>query len=77
MTPNDPAATKVAEKNGPRHFVFHPNGKFVYLVNELSAALLAFSYDAARGTWQQIQQASALPEGVGGKALGGRHPSDA
>jgi 6-phosphogluconolactonase len=67
LTPNDPAATKVAEKNGPRHFVFHPNGKFVYLVNELSAALLVFSYDAAHGTLQQIQQASALPEGFGGK----------
>ena len=67
LTPNEPVATKVAEKNGPRHFVFHPNGKFVYLVNELSAALLVFSYDAARGTWQQIQQASALPDGFGGK----------
>jgi 6-phosphogluconolactonase len=63
LTPNDPAAIKVAEKNGPRHFVFHPNGRSVYLVNELSAALLAFSYDAARGTWQQIQQSTALPEG--------------
>jgi len=63
LTPNDPAAIKVAEKNGPRHFLFHPNGKFVYLINELSAALLVFSYDAAHGTWQQIQQASALPEG--------------
>jgi 6-phosphogluconolactonase len=67
LTPNDPAATKVAEKNGPRHFVFHPNGKFVYLINELSAALLVFSYDASQGTWQQIQQASAMPEGFGGK----------
>jgi 6-phosphogluconolactonase len=67
LTPNDPAAIKVAEKNGPRHFVFHPNGKYVYLVNELSAALLVFSYDAARGTWQQVAQASALPEGFGGK----------
>jgi 6-phosphogluconolactonase len=63
LTPNDPPAIKVAEKNGPRHCVFHPSGRFVYLVNELSAALLVFSYDAAHGTWQQIQQASALPEG--------------
>jgi 6-phosphogluconolactonase len=67
LTPNDPAAIKVAEKNGPRHFVFHPNGKFVYLVNELSANLLVFAYDAAHGTWQQIQQASALPHGFDGK----------
>jgi 6-phosphogluconolactonase len=67
VTPNDPAVVKVAEKNGPRHFVFHPNGKFVYLINELSAALLVFSYDAAHGTWQQVQQASALPDKFEGR----------
>ena len=67
VTPNDPAVIKVAEKNGPRHFVFHPNGKFVYLVGELSAALLVFSYDAAHGTWREIQQASALPDKFEGK----------
>jgi 6-phosphogluconolactonase len=67
LMPNDPAAIKVAEKNGPRHFVFHPNGRFVYLVNELSAAVLVFSYDNAMGTWQQIQQATALPQGFDGK----------
>jgi 6-phosphogluconolactonase len=72
LTPNEPAAIKVAEKNGPRHFVFHPNGKFVYLVNELSAALLVFAYDAAHGTWQQIQQASALPRGFDGKPFDGK-----
>jgi 6-phosphogluconolactonase len=67
LTPNDPPAIKVAEKNGPRHFVFHPNGKFVYLISELSAALLVFSYDAAHGTWQQVQQSSALPDKFEGK----------
>ncbi len=67
MAPNEPAAIRVAAKNGPRHFVFHPNGKFVYLVNELSAAVLVFSYDAAHGTWRDIQQASALPDKFEGK----------
>jgi 6-phosphogluconolactonase len=67
VTPNDPAATKVAEKNGPRHFVFHPSGKFVYLINEVSAALLVFSYDTAHGTWREVQQASALPDKFEGK----------
>ena len=67
LAPNQETVIKVAENNGPRHFVFHPGGKFVYLVNELSAALLVFSYDGARGTWHQIQQASALPPGFQGK----------
>jgi len=72
LAPNDAAVIKVAEKNGPRHFVFHPNGKFVYLVNELSANLLVFSYDATHGTWQQIQQASALPQGPDGRPFEGK-----
>jgi 6-phosphogluconolactonase len=67
VTPNDPPVVKVGEKNGPRHFVFHPNGRFVYLINELSAALLVFSYDAAHGAWREIQHASALPDKFEGK----------
>jgi len=51
---------------------FIPTAGSSYRRNELSAALLVFSYDAARGTWQQIQQASALPEGFGGKESGGK-----
>jgi len=67
VNPNEPDVIKVAEKNGPRHFVFHPSGKFVYLINELSAALMVFSYDAAHGTWHEAQQASALPDKFEGK----------
>lgn len=67
LTPNEPAVIRVADNNGPRHFVFHENGKFVYLVNELSAAVIVFAYDAAHGAWRELQEASALPEGFTGK----------
>lgn len=30
--------------NGPRHIVFHPNGKFVFLVCELAGAIASFEY---------------------------------
>lgn len=30
--------------SGPRHIVFHPNGKYLYLVNELSGTVIAFAY---------------------------------
>ena len=67
LTPNDPPLIKVPEKSGPRHFVFHPNGKFVYLIHELNADVAAFSYEAKSGAWDEIQRTTALPEGFTGK----------
>src|SRR5207244_4587864 len=34
LTANDPAFVKLAPEAGPRHFAFHPNGKFAYVINE-------------------------------------------
>ena len=39
--------------SGPRHFAFHPNGKFGYLVNELSGKIDAYNYN--NGTLDFIQ----------------------
>jgi 6-phosphogluconolactonase len=63
----DAPVAKLPEKNGPRHFVFTPDGKTVYLLNELSAALIAYDYDAATGAWSEKQKMSALPQGSEGK----------
>ncbi len=67
LIPTDPGATKVADKSGPRHFVFHPNHKFVYLLHELNGAILVFAYDAGNGTWRELQRTTALPPGFDGK----------
>lgn len=67
LTPNDPPVYRVPEKSGPRHFVFHPNGKFVYLVHELNGDVAAFTYEAKSGAWDEIQRTTALPEGFSGK----------
>lgn len=67
LTPSDPPTHKVPEKSGPRHFVFHPNGKFVYLVHELNGDVAAFAYEARSGAWDEIQRITALPEGFSGK----------
>lgn len=64
---SDPPATKTPEKSGPRHFVFHPNGQFVYLVHELNGDVAVFGYDAKGGAWTEIQRTTALPEGFAGK----------
>ncbi|MBR1133921.1 lactonase family protein [Bradyrhizobium iriomotense] len=67
LTPSDPPAYKVPEKSGPRHFVFHPNSKFVYLLHELNGDVAAFTYEARSGAWNEIQRTTALPEGFTGK----------
>lgn len=67
LTPSDPPSIKTPEKSGPRHFVFHPNGKFVYLIHELNGEVAAYSYEAKSGAWGEIQRTTALPEGFNGK----------
>jgi 6-phosphogluconolactonase len=49
LTPNDPPFATVAPGSGPRHFAFHPNGKFAYVINEMLLTATAFAYDAERG----------------------------
>jgi len=46
---------------GPRHFVFHPNGQFLYLLCELDGSLHAYSYDAQTGMLDHVQTATVLP----------------
>lgn len=52
---------------GPRHLVFHPNGKLAYLVNELNSTVTALAYDAAVGRFRELQTVSALPASYTGE----------
>lgn len=53
--------TAVEPGAGPRHLVFHPNGQYAYVINELNSTVTAFSYDAAAGSLQTIESVSTLP----------------
>jgi 6-phosphogluconolactonase len=68
LIPNDPPAA-VAPGSGPRHFDFHPNGRFAYAINELASTVTAFEYDGDRGTLQTMQTVSTLPDGFDGKSF--------
>lgn len=48
--------------SGPRHMTFHPNGKFAYLVTELTSEVIVFSYNISSG-FNEIQTISTLPDG--------------
>lgn len=61
LTPNDPPFVKITPGSGPRHFTFHPNGKFAYLINEMALTVTAFTYDADKGALTEIQTIRTLP----------------
>jgi 6-phosphogluconolactonase len=45
---------------GPRHMKFSPDGKFIYLLNELSLSVTTFAWDATAGAAKQLANVPAL-----------------
>lgn len=64
LTPNDPPFIAIAPGSGPRHFAFHPSGKYAYVINEILLTMTAMSYDAARGRLTEIQTVPTIPVAV-------------
>ena len=61
IKPARDSAIKLADGSGPRHFDFHPSGKWAYLVQELSGTVTAFKND--KGKLRSMQTISTLPAG--------------
>jgi 6-phosphogluconolactonase len=66
LLPNDPPAVTLDPGAGPRHFAFHPSGKFAYAINELSSTVTALAYDPDKGALTPLQAISTLPPGYKG-----------
>ena len=66
LAPNDPPYASVRLGFGPRHLRFHPNGKWVYATAEMGGSVIAFNWDADRGTLGEIQTISSVPAGFHG-----------
>ncbi|HZB87759.1 MAG TPA: lactonase family protein [Terracidiphilus sp.] len=67
-----PAATLFATLptgDGPRHFAFHPNGQWLYSIQEEASTVVLFHYNAATGALTAQQTVSALPEGFSGTSF--------
>ena len=47
---------------GPRHMKFHPSGRWVYVLNELSLSVTVFDYDAAQGSMKSKQTLNTVPK---------------
>ena len=61
LRPNDPPSVSVAPGSGARHVKFHPNGRWVYLINEVASTVIGFNWDAVKGTLKEFQSVSTLP----------------
>lgn len=60
LSANDPPFTQVTGGLGPRHLAFHPNGQWLYAVQELGNEVTAFQWDGAAGTLRQFQSVKTL-----------------
>jgi 6-phosphogluconolactonase len=66
LAANDPPFAQLHHGARPRHFAFHPNYKFLYVLEEAASAIDGFSYDAATGALRRMATRSTLPEGFKG-----------
>jgi 6-phosphogluconolactonase len=66
LTPSDPPAVSLPPGDGPRHFHFHPNGRWFYSIQEEASTIVLFDYDASTGRLTSRQTISTLPPGFAG-----------
>src|SRR5579859_6729590 len=64
LTPNSPPDISTEPRSEPRHLVFHPNGKFAYLMDEAGSRMEAYALDGASGTLSRLGSMPTLPAGV-------------
>jgi 6-phosphogluconolactonase len=63
---NNPASVSLPPGDGPRHFDFHPNGRWMYSLQEEGSTVTVFDYDSANGSLIAKQTISSLPPGFVG-----------
>lgn len=68
LVPNEPAFASTHKGAGPRHFAFHPNGRYAYAINELDSTVTVFNYTEVIGSLTPIQTISTLPKEFDGRS---------
>ncbi|MFT5125110.1 MAG: 6-phosphogluconolactonase [Candidatus Omnitrophota bacterium] len=63
LTPNDPPFARVAPGSGPRHLSFRPDGKVLYVINEMNRTISVFACNPETGGLKLVQNISTVPEG--------------
>lgn len=60
------AAVALPAGDGPRHFCFHPQGRWLYSIQEEGSTVVRFDFDAASGRLTPRQTISTLPPDFAG-----------
>lgn len=60
LTPSQYPSVDAREGAGPRHYVQHPNQKYVYVVNELDSTIVTYDFCQLEGKLTPIQNVSTL-----------------
>ncbi len=69
LTPNEAQPfIRLSPGSGPRHLTFHPNGRRVYVINELKNTVTVFDYKTASAALTERQTISTLPTDFTGKS---------
>jgi 6-phosphogluconolactonase len=66
LVPGDPPDVSLPPGDGPRHFDFHPNGRWLYSIQEEGSTVVLFDFDGERGRLSPRQTISTLPPGFEG-----------
>ncbi|HEV2486704.1 MAG TPA: lactonase family protein [Terracidiphilus sp.] len=70
LTPAESAPfASLPSGNGPRHFAFHPNGHWLYLLEEEASRIAFYHFDPANGALSSQQTISTLPTGFAGTSF--------
>lgn len=78
IVPHDPPFVPAAPGAGPRHLAVHPNGKAVYVINELNNTIAVYAWDGTLGRLTEVQSTSTLPDTFKGESTTAEvavHPS--
>ena len=66
LIPQDNSHISVPPASGPRHFTFHPSGRFAYANEEMTSQVTSFTYNSKTGKLTIIEHLSTLPKGFKG-----------
>jgi 6-phosphogluconolactonase len=67
LGPHIPPSAALKAGSGPRHAIFSPNGKFLFVVSELASTATSFAFDAKTGDLKQVNSLSTLPADFSGR----------
>lgn len=60
--------TQLEAGAGPRHLVFHPNGAYAYVINELNSSVTVLRYIQDEGRLEVVETVSTLPPDYDGES---------